>query len=79
MSGEILADGNSPMVMTVDQYNAAVARTWNLAVEETISAERSRIIAYLERESACSVERGHDYNGSCYCEIVMRISNGEAK
>lgn len=44
MSGEILADGNSPMIMTVDQYNERVAYTWKLATE----AEQERIIKLLE-------------------------------
>jgi len=44
MSGEILADGDSPMIMTVDQYNERVARTWNLA----IAAEQERIINLLD-------------------------------
>jgi hypothetical protein len=44
MSGEILADGNSPMIMTVDQYNERVAYTWKLAVE----AEQERITKLLE-------------------------------
>jgi len=44
MSGEILADGNSPMIMTVDQYNERVAYTWKLAIE----AEQERIIKELE-------------------------------
>lgn len=44
MSGEILADGDSPMIMTVDQYNERVARTWNLA----IAAEQERIIEVIK-------------------------------
>jgi endonuclease III len=44
MSGEILADGNSPMIMTVDQYNERVAYTWKLATE----AEQERIVKLLE-------------------------------
>lgn len=49
MSGEILADGNSPMFMTVDQYNERVARTWSLAIAD----EQARIIKLLE-EQLCS-------------------------
>ena len=44
MAGEMLADGQSPMMMTVDQYNERVARTWALAIE----AEQERIIKLLE-------------------------------
>jgi hypothetical protein len=36
-------------------------------------AENKRIVEMLEAKSQCSVDRGHDYNGDCYCEIVMRI------
>jgi hypothetical protein len=37
------------------------------------SIERERIINMLETKSKCSVERGHDSNGDCYCQIVMWI------
>ena len=44
MAGEILAEDNSPMMMTVGQYNDRVAYTWKLATE----AEQERIIKLLE-------------------------------
>lgn len=59
MSGEILADGDSPMFMTVDQYNERVARTWNLA----IAAEQERITKLLEDKAAVleNIETGNGY------------------
>lgn len=44
MAGEMLADDNSPMMMTVSQYNDRVAYTWKLATE----AEQERIINLLK-------------------------------
>ncbi len=44
MAGEMLADDNSPMIMTVGQYNDRVAYTWKLATE----AEQERIVKLLE-------------------------------
>jgi hypothetical protein len=46
MAGEILAEDNSPMMMTVGQYNDRVAYTWKLATE----AEQERIIKLLEND-----------------------------
>jgi hypothetical protein len=43
MSEPMMAEDDSPMMMTVGQYNAMVARTWALAVEETMASERERI------------------------------------
>lgn len=51
MSGEILADGDSPMFMTVDQYNERVARTWSLAIAD----EQERIIKLLEEHDAAII------------------------
>jgi hypothetical protein len=48
MSEPIMADDDSPMMMTVGQYNAMVARTWEMAVQETIYAERERITQNIQ-------------------------------
>jgi hypothetical protein len=48
MSEPIMADDDSPMIITVGKYNAMVARTWALAVGETVSAERQRMINKIE-------------------------------
>ena len=53
MPGEILADNESPMIMTVEQYNNQVAHTWNLATQ----TEQERIVKLLEqRICQCSCD-----------------------
>lgn len=72
MSGEILADGDSPMIMTVDQYNERVARTWNLA----IAAEQERIVNLLEQEKPCPMKGTHHDIGLCSC-LAIALIKGE--
>ena len=71
MSGEILADGDSPMMMTVDQYNERVARTWNLA----IAAEQERIIKLLE-ETSLEFEQ-YDFNAVGVTNGLIALIKGE--
>ena len=62
MTEPIMAEDDSPMIMTVGQYNAMVARTWGLAVEETIAAERQRIIKILESKQCRTCD---SHSGEC--------------
>lgn len=65
MSGEILADDNSPMVMTVGQYNDRVAYTWKLAIE----SEQERIIKMLEERIKNHQEAELPEDAYCACPI----------
>ncbi len=76
MSGEILADDNSPMVMTVGQYNDRVAYTWKLATE----AEQERIIKLIQDRIDIHKESGLDLDGFCACpvyEYTIELIKGE--
>jgi hypothetical protein len=81
MSEPMMAEDDSPMMMTVGQYNAMVARTWGLAVEETIAAERERIIKILE-SNQCRTCPNHP--GECDAfihdvDFYIQLINGETK
>lgn len=70
MSGEILADDNSPMVMTVGQYNDRVAYTWKLAIE----SEQERIIKLLEAECERPLDpKWEHYRETCSCAQIALI------
>jgi len=68
MAGEMLADENSPMMMTVAQYNDRVAHTWKLATE----AEQERIITIIKEEYGATME---GYSGSDWIISLIEGKN----
>lgn len=84
MPGEILADDDSPMMMTVGQYNERVAYTWKLAIQ----AEQDRIVELLEdldkrnRQPCDHSPKGYEYPcGGCCVHLdpasVIQLIRGE--
>lgn len=69
MAGEVLADDNSPMVMTVAQYNERVAYTWKLATE----AEQERIIALLTDKYSELANASRFADSNYYLEAIALI------
>ena len=74
MSGEILADGNSAMIMTVDQYNERVAYTWKLAAE----AEQERIIKLIKSQiTPCLCEQDCMADDNPAYQELIELIKGE--
>lgn len=72
MAGEVLADDNSPMMMTVAQYNDRVAYTWKLATE----AEQERIVALLTAKYS-ELTNASRWADSNYCLEAITLIKGE--
>jgi len=72
MAGELLADDNSPMMMTVGQYNERVAYTWKLAIE----AENQRVLGLLQDKYSALTQANRWAESNHYLE-AMTLIKGE--
>jgi hypothetical protein len=75
MAGELLADDNSPMMMTVGQYNERVAYTWKLATE----AENQRVVGLLQDKYSALTQANCWAESNHYLEamtIIKAETNG---